>query len=137
TELRLKPEQLAMLWNTDILSDVTSVSQSQSRFTLTDEQFSSLLRNVSISIPQTPSQLTTNMKFNTEASTQLHEPSNNRKQSTDKQNLLSFTLTEQLTAMHKQLQSSVQTHIETVKLVSDSILKRNQIKNTLNLIHQL
>ncbi|CAF3800448.1 unnamed protein product, partial [Adineta steineri] len=137
TELRLKPEQLAMFWNTDILSDVTSVSQSQLRFTLTDEQFSSLLRNVSISIPQTPSQITTNMKFNTEASTQLHEPSNNRKQSSDKQNLLSFTLTEQLTAMHKQLQSNVQTHIETIKLVSDSILKRNQIKNTLNLIHQL
>jgi hypothetical protein len=57
--------------------------------------------------------------------------------STDMQKQVSSTLADQLTAMQERLRSSVQDHIETVRIVSNSMLKRNRIESTVNLIHQL
>jgi hypothetical protein len=142
TEFRFKPEQLTTLWNTSLSSDdlkhITSLPESQPQFILSDEQFSSLLRSASTSHPRTYSKSTTSMKPNLEAiSPSIPILPDQLNVSTDMQKQVSSTLADQLTAMQERLKSSVQDHIETVKIVSNSMLKRNRIESTVNLIHQL
>jgi hypothetical protein len=150
---RLKPEQLATLWNTNIKPDdsdhVTPLSESLSQFILSDEQFSSLLGTASTSVLPTHSKSTTIMKSNLERTSQSvsslphqsiksNESISVAQASSDTQNQqVSSTLTDQLTAMQKRLKSSVQTHTEVVKMISNSMLKRNQMESSLNLVHQL
>jgi hypothetical protein len=125
-EFRFKPEQLAMLWasrtSSDDLKHITPLSEksSSSSFTLSDEQFSSLLHSVSPSVPSSTLPL---IKSNESISIT--------------QNRSLSTLTNQLMAMHERLKSSVQAHVETVNIVSNAMLKRNHIESTLNLVHQL
>jgi hypothetical protein len=124
-EFRFKPEQLAMLWasrtSSDDLKHITPLSESSSSsFTLSDEQFSSLLHSVSPSVPSSTLPL---IKSNESISIT--------------QNRSVSTLTNQLTAMYERLKSSVQAHVETVNIVSNAMLKRNHIESTLNLVHQL
>ncbi|CAF4805570.1 unnamed protein product [Rotaria sp. Silwood1] len=151
-EFRFKPEQLATLWNINILTNdfeyTTSLPTSSSQFILNDEQFSSLLHSVSTSILSTQYKSTIMTKSNLKSISPSVPilpyslfPSNKFINiiagSTDIQNQLYSSLTDQLTAMHERLKSSIQTHIETVEIVSNSILKHNRIENTLNLVHQL
>jgi hypothetical protein len=145
-EFRFKPEQLATFWTTSISSDdlehITSLSGSSSQFILTDEQFSSLLHSVSTPVLSTHSKSTTIMKSNVESrSPSIPSLSVQSVKSNEPINItqiqLPSTLADQLTAMHERLKSSVQAHTETVKIVSNSILKRHRIENTLNLVHQL
>ncbi|CAF5130193.1 unnamed protein product, partial [Rotaria sp. Silwood1] len=149
-EFRFKPEQLATLWNINILTNdfeyTTSLPTSSSQFILNDEQFSSLLHSVSTSILSTQYKSTIMTKSNLKSISPSVPilpyslfPSNKFINiiagSTDIQNQLYSSLTDQLTAMHERLKSSIQTHIETVEIVSNSILKHNRIENTLNLVH--
>ncbi|CAF3690242.1 unnamed protein product [Rotaria sordida] len=136
-EFRFKPEQLVTLWDMNISIDdleyTTSSPRSLSQFILSDEQFSSLLYSVSTSILSTHYKSSIMMK----PLIQSNKSINIIEKSTDMQNQLHSSLADQLTAMHERLKSSIQTHIETVEIVSNSILKRNRIENTLNLVHQL
>jgi hypothetical protein len=117
---------------------MTSLPESQSQFILSDEQFSSLLFSVSTSHPRTYSKSTTSMKPNLETiSKSIPILPHQLNVSTDMQKQVSSTLADQLTAMQERLRSSVQDHIETVRIVSNSMLKRNRIESTVNLIHQL
>ncbi len=115
-----------MLWasrtSSDDLKHITPLSEksSSSSFTLSDEQFSSLLHSVSPSVPSSTLPL---IKSNESISIT--------------QNRSLSTLTNQLMAMHERLKSSVQAHVETVNIVSNAMLKRNHIESTLNLVHQL
>ncbi len=113
-----------MLWasstSSDDLRHITPLLESLSSFTLSDEQFSSLLHSVSPSVPSSTFPL---IKSNESISIT--------------QNRSLSTLTNQLTAMHERLKSSVQAHVETVNIVSNAMLKCNRIESTLNLVHQL
>lgn len=127
-EFRFKPEQLAALWNT-LSTDPEHITLLPSQFILSDEQFSSLLYLVAIPVPSTHSKSIISMQSN--------EPINTTPTLTDTLSQLPSSLADQLTAMHERLKSSLQTHIETVKIVSNSMLKRNRVENTLDRIHQL
>jgi hypothetical protein len=137
-EFRFKPEQLATLWPTSMMS----LSESPSQFILSDEQFSSLLGSISTSVLSTHSKSTTTLQSDAESispslpslslqSIKSNEPINIT------QNQLPSTLAIQLAVMHKRLKSSAQAHIETMKIISNSMLKRNRVENILNLVHQL
>lgn len=133
-EFHFKPEQLAVLWNPNSSStnpgSIPSMSKLSSQFILSDEQFSSLLHSASILSFSTPSKSTLSMKSN--------EPIHiTTRPSIDKQNQLPSSLADQLTAAHERLKSSIQAHTETVKIVSNSILRRNRMENALDLVHQL
>ncbi|CAF2829869.1 unnamed protein product [Rotaria sp. Silwood2] len=151
-EFRFKPEQLATLWDMNIMTDDAeynaSLLGSISQFILSDEQFSSLLHSVSTSIFSTHYKSIIMTKSNLESISpyvpflpysliQSNKSINIIERSTDMQNRLYSPLADQLTAMHERLKSSIQTHIETVEMVSNIILKRNRIENTLNFVHQL
>lgn len=116
-EFRFTSEQLATLWSTS--SSLNQLKQSMSplelstEFTLTDEQFRSLLHIASPSTTARKSNVSTNI---------LQVPS---------------ALTDQLAAMHERLKSSMQAHAQIVNAVSDAMLKHNRIESAVNLVHQL
>ena len=118
-EFRFTPKQLATLWSTSSSPNhsqqLMSSLESSTEFTLTDEQFRSLLHIAS------PSPTT-------------HIP---QVLSDAQHDQLPSTLTNQLAAMHERLKSSMQAHAEIVNVVSDAMLKRNRIESAVNLVHQL
>lgn len=83
-----------------------SKSSVPSKFTLSDDQFRSLLHSNSASKTTLISQAS--------ADIQIQLPS---------------SLAELLAAAHKRLQSSVQSHAQTTEIISNSMLERNQIKD--------
>ncbi|UJR22823.1 hypothetical protein I4U23_025853 [Adineta vaga] len=146
-DFRLEPEQFATLWkhsniSFDDLEHNTVVPDSQTQFTLTDEQFSSLLSSVSISDSRMPVKSITTKDIHlkvtsSEHSTESNESIINKSMVSDAQNQPSISFPEQLKAINERLQSSLRAHTEAVKVVSDSLVKYNRIENALNLIHDI
>ena len=132
----------------DGLEYTSTLPETSTEFVLSDEQFSSLLHSSSTSVFPTHYKPTFISKFNLEPTTssvaalsnyliESNEPIEITRQSIVTQHQPVATLTDQLTATHKWLKSSIQSYNETVEMISNWILKCNCIERILSLVHQL
>ncbi|CAF0888177.1 unnamed protein product [Adineta ricciae] len=123
TDLRFEPEQLVTLWqgsniSFDELEYTESLSDIRSQFILTDEQFSILLSS------------TTTLRLSAEVNESVSNIPAVR-------NRLSISFHNELATMYARLQSSLEAQTAAVKVVSDSLVKHNQLENILNLINEV
>ena len=97
------------------------MSDIRSQFILSDEQFRTLLHSAT-----TP-----------RLSTETNESVSNMPALSDVRNRPSVSFHNELATMYERLQSSLQAQTAAVKVVSDSLVKHNQLENTLNLINEV
>ncbi|CAF1222036.1 unnamed protein product [Adineta ricciae] len=122
-DLRLEPEQLVTLWQDsnisfDELEYTQSLSDIRSQFILTDEQFRILLSSV------------TRPRLSTETNDSVSNISAER-------NRLSISFHNELAIMYARLRSSLEAQTTAVKVVSDSLVKHNQLEDILNVINEV